>query len=445
MKKNFPMKCVAAFAMLMLPLPMMFVFEVSTFGGFILWHYLIYYAVAGVVTAAGYMAMSVKRSQHKAKTIFLSNIMIAAIGTVLTILVPIVSTAVNNTLGEYTFNVFNFSIALMPSVVVWYLLGLSLRKNSFDEVYTPVWLGIYLVETFMCYIFCCAMSEDKAYLNDSKTKIVVLLIVMALLTVLLINQTNIQSQIDRRRNTNLIVPKGLKLYNAKLISIVGAVILVALLLKDYVAAGLKWLVQMTLKIIDTLIFNIRFQQTDSLTTEDTQLPDSDIFSTEQGNKDFLIYILVIVVVVLIIVFRKKIIGFFKKIAKRFFGKFSVDDSAVNEYVDYTDSYETLDIKQEKIVRETKKDCLKKYRKTKDKTEKFRLGYRLYIMWLAERSTDNISAMTVEQQRNVSDKLYHGTANINELSGSYNRVRYDDENPNDNDMTSAEHLIDELYK
>lgn len=445
MKKNFPMKCVAAFAMLMLPLPMMFVFEVSTFGGFILWHYLIYYAVAGVVTAAGYMAMSVKRSQHKAKTIFLSNIMIAAIGTVLTILVPIVSTAVNNTLGEYTFNVFNFSIALMPSVVVWYLLGLSLRKNSFDEVYTPVWLGIYLVETFMCYIFCCAMSEDKAYLNDSKTKIVVLLIVMALLTVLLINQTNIQSQIDRRRNTNLIVPKGLKLYNAKLISIVGAVILVALLLKDYVAAGLKWLVQMTLKIIDTLIFNIRFQQTDSLTPEDTQLPDSDIFSTEQGNKDFLIYILVIVVVVLIIVFRKKIIGFFKKIAKRFFGKFSVDDSAVNEYVDYTDSYETLDIKQEKIVRETKKDCLKKYRKTKDKTEKFRLGYRLYIMWLAERSTDNISAMTVEQQRNVSDKLYHGTANINELSGSYNRVRYDDENPTDNDMISAEHLIEELYK
>lgn len=445
MKKNFPMKCVAAFAMLMLPLPMMFVFEVSAFGGFILWHYLIYYAVAGAVAAAGYMAMSVKRSQHKAKTIFLSNILIAAVGAVLTILVPIVSTAVNNTLGEHTFNVFNFSIALMPSVVVWYLLGLSLRKNSFDEVYTPVWLGIYLVETFMCYIFCCAMSEDKAYLNDSKTKIVVLLIVMALLTVLLINQTNIQSQIDRRRNTNLIVPKGLKLYNAKLISIVGAVILVALLLKDYVAAGLKWLVQMTLKIIDTLIFNIRFQQTDSLTPEDTQLPDSDIFSTEQGNKDFLIYILVIVVVVLIIVFRKKIIGFFKKIAKRFFGKFSVDDSAVNEYVDYTDSYETLDIKQEKIVRETKKDCLKKYRKTKDKTEKFRLGYRLYIMWLAERSTDNISAMTVEQQRNVSDKLYHGTANINELSGSYNRVRYDDENPNDNDMTSAEHLIDELYK
>ena len=445
MKNNFPMKCVAALAMLMLPLPMMFVFEVSAFGRFTLWHYLVYYAIAGTVTAAGYITMSVKRSQHKAKAIFFSNILIAVVGTVFTILVPIVSTAVNNMLGENTFNVFNFSIALMPSVVVWYLLGLSLKNNSFDEVYTPVWLGIYLVETFMCYIFCCAMSEDRAYLNDSKTKIAVLLVMMALLTVLLINQSNIQSQIDRRRNTNLIVPKGLKLYNAKLISIVGAVILVALLLKDHVTAGLTWLVQMTLKIIDALIFNIRFQQTDSLTPEDTKLPDSDIFSAEQGNKDILIYILVIAVIVLLIVFRKKIIGFFKKLAKRFFGKFSVDDSTENEYEDYTDSYETLDIKQEKIARETKKDCLKKYRRTKDKTEKFRLGYRLYIMWLAQRSTDNISTMTVEQQRNVSDKLYHGTEDINELSVSYNRVRYDDEDPTDNDMTATERLIDELYK
>ena len=68
-----------------------------------------------------------------------------------------------------------------------------------------------------------------------------------------------------------------------------------------------------------------------------------------------------------------------------------------------------------------------------------------IMWLAERSTDNISAMTVEQQRSVSDKLYHGTESIGDLSGSYNKVRYDDENPTDNDMTATEHLIDELYK
>ena len=42
MKKDFLMKCVAALAMLLVPLPLMFVFEVTAFKGFTLWHYPIY-------------------------------------------------------------------------------------------------------------------------------------------------------------------------------------------------------------------------------------------------------------------------------------------------------------------------------------------------------------------------------------------------------------------
>lgn len=445
MKKNFIMKCVAALAMLLIPLPPMFVFEVAAFSGFVLWHYLIYYAVAGAVTASGYLAMSIRSSRHTPKTIFLSNMLIVGFGAAIVILVAVISSVINNVLGENGFGVFNFCLAFMPAVLVWYLLGLSLEKNKFDEVFTPVWLGIYLVGTFICYIFCCVMSEDKAYLNDSKNKIAVLLVVMALLTVLLINQSNIQSQIDRRRNTNLIVPKGLKLYNAKLIGIVGGIILAALLLKDYVAAGLTWLVQMTLKIIDALIFNIRFQQTDPITGDDTKIPDIDIIQAEQSGKDIFVYVIILTALVLLIVFRKKIWAFIRKAAKRFFGKYSVDDNTVNEYDDYTDSYETLDIKQEKIVRESEKDCLKRYRKTKDSTEKFRLGYRLYAMWLSRRSTEDISAMTVEQQESVSDKLYHGTGNIKAFGDNYNKVRYDDRQATENDIRLSDRLIDELYK
>ena len=186
---------------------------------------------------------------------------------------------------------------------------------------------------------------------------------------MLINQSNIRSEIDRRRNTNLIVPKGLRLYNAKLIAIVGAVMLAALMLKDYVAAGLTWLAKMTVKIIDTPLFNIRFLQTEQMTPEDTQLPDSDILSAEGGSRDFLLYILVVVIVVLVIVFRKKILSLMRKIAGRIFGKYSVEDTVQEVYDDYTDSYEELDIRQERIVNETDKDCLKRYRKAKDNNEK----------------------------------------------------------------------------
>lgn len=445
MKKDFLMKCVAALAMLLVPLPLMFVFEVTAFKGFMLWHYPIYYAVAAISAASGYFLMCLRRSRHTPKTIFLVNTLMALTATVLVVLVAVVSSQINNVLGENGFNVFYFCVALMPSVIVWYLLGMSLKKNRFDDIFTPVWLGIYLVETFICYIFCCAMSADMEYLGASEHRISVLLVVMALLTVLLINQSNIRSEIDRRRNTNLIVPKGLRLYNAKLIAIVGAVILAALMLKDYVAAGLTWLAKMTVKIIDTLLFNIRFLQTEQMTPEDTQLPDSDFLSAEGESRDFLLYILVVVIVVLVIVFRKKILSLMRKIAGRIFGKYSVDDTVQEVYDDYTDSYEELDIRQERIVNETDKDCLKRYRKAKDNNEKFRLGYRLYAMWLSKRSTEDISTKTVEQHRLISEKLYHGTNNIGAFSDSYSKIRYDDEPATADDILLSDSLINELYK
>ena len=444
MKKDFLMKCVAALAMLLVPLPLMFVFEVTAFKGFMLWHYPIYYAVAAIAAASGYFLMCLRRSRHTPKTIFLVNMLMALTATVLVVLVAVVSSQINNVLGENGFNVFYFCVALMPSVIVWYLLGMSLKKNRFDDIFTPIWLGIYLVETFICYIFCCAMSADMEYLGASEHRISVLLVVMALLTVLLINQSNIRSEIDRRRNTNLIVPKGLRLYNAKLIAIVGAVILAALMLKDYVAEGLTWLVKMTVKIIDTLLFNIRFLQTEQMTPEDTQLPDSDILSAEGKSRDFLLYILVVVIVVLVIVFRKKILSLMRKIAGRIFGKYSVDDTVQEVYDDYTDSYEELDIRQERIVNETDKDCLKRYRKAKDNNEKFRLGYRLYAMWLSKRSTEDISTKTVEQHRIISEKLYHGTNNIGAFSDSYSKIRYDDEPATNDDIHLSDSLINELY-
>ena len=445
MKKDFLMKCVATLAMLLVPLPLMFVFEVTAFKGFMLWHYPIYYAVAAIAAASGYFLMCLRRSRHTPKTIFLVNMLIALTATVLVVLVAVVSSQINNVLGENGFNVFYFCVALMPSVIVWYLLGMSLKKNRFDDIFTPIWLGIYLVETFICYIFCCVMSADMEYLGASEHRISVLLVVMALLTVLLINQSNIRSEIDRRRNTNLIVPKGLRLYNAKLIAIVGAVILAALMLKDYVAAGLTLLVRMTVKIIDTLLFNIRFLQTEQMTPEDTQLPDSDILSAEGESRDFLLYILVVVIVVLVIVFRKKILSLMRKIAGRIFGKYSVDDTVQEVYEDYTDSYEELDIRQERIVNETDKDCLKHYRKAKDNNEKFRLGYRLYAMWLSKRSTEDISTKTVEQHRIISEKLYHGTNNIGAFSDSYSKIRYDDESATADDILLSDSLINELYK
>lgn len=444
MKKNFVLKCIAVLAMLLLPLPLLFVFDVIAFEGFSILRYLIYYSACIVICPAGYLLMSARKAQHKPKLIFLLNMLIGAAAVAFAVLTALFSALVHSAMGENEFDAFTLCAGLIPAVLLWYHLGMRIRKYNFDEVFPFSWLGLYLVETVLCYVFCCVMEADRAYLGASKTKIAVLLVVMGLITVILVNQTNIQTQIDQRRNTNLIVPKGLRLYNAKLIGIVGFIILAALLLKDYIAAGLTWMVTMTLKIIDFLIFNIEFQQTDPIYGEDTQIPEGDLFSTERGGKDFLIYILIIALVILVIVFRKKIISFFKSIASRFFGKFSAEDTDVYEADSYTDSYEKLDIRQERITKTTKKDCLKMYRKEQDKTKKFRLGYRLYLMWLSERSNDDLGNMTVEQQAEKSEKIYHGENDTLQLAKRYSEIRYNDKNASDKDFEVADRLIDELY-
>ena len=99
MKKDFLMKCVAALAMLLIPLPLMFVFEVTAFKGFMLWHYPIYYAVAAIAAASGYFLMCLRRSRHTPKTIFLVNTLMALTATVLVVLVAVVSSQINNVLG----------------------------------------------------------------------------------------------------------------------------------------------------------------------------------------------------------------------------------------------------------------------------------------------------------------------------------------------------------
>lgn len=444
MKKNFVLKCIAVLSMLLLPLPLLFVFDVSAFRGFDILRYLIYYSACIVICPVGYFLLSARKAQHKPKLIFLFNMIIGVVAIALVVLTGLGSALVHSVMGENEFDAFTLCFGLIPSVLLWYHLGMRIKKYNFDEIYSFPWLGIYLVETVLCYIFCCVMEADRAYLGASKTKIAVLLVIMGLITVILVNQTNIQTQIDQRRNTNLIVPKGLRLYNAKLIGIVGAIIIAALFLKDYIAAGLTWIVTMTLKIIDALIFNIRFQQTDPIYGEDTQIPEGNLFSTERGGKDFLIYILVIVSVILVIVFRKKIISFFKSIVARFFGKFSAEDTDVYEADNYTDSYEKLDIRQERITKTTKKDCLKMYRKEQDKTKKFRLGYRLYLMWLSERGSDNLGNMTVEQQAEKSKKIYHGENDTLQLANRYSEIRYNDKNASDKDFEVADSFINELY-
>lgn len=442
--KNLILKSCAAAAMLLVPLPLMLLFDGTAFEVFSVWRYVIYYALSVIPVAAGYLLIAFKRSRTTPKSVFAANILLGFAALLLSAAV-IISVNIASANTDQSFNSFYLCIALIPAVVEWLFTGTRLYKKAFSDVFTMVWLGVYITETFFCYIFCSILNENHKQLSYSSSGMVYLFIVMALLTVLLINQSNIDTQISQRRNTNLIVPKGLKRYNAKLISIVGLVILAVLLLKDIIASGLRWFAKITLQIIDYILFSIQFQQqTDPIAEEEQTIIGEELASSE-GNKDFILYIVIIIAVVLLIVFRRQIIAFFKSVASKIFRKLSVDNTADETAYDYTDSYEAIDIKTTRLKPETADNCLKRYRKSKNPNEKFRLGYRLYMMWLAKRSRDMNGNMTVEQHMEQAEKLYHGDKDISVISDGYSKVRYNDESADSDSLDRMDKLVNELYK
>ncbi len=442
MKKNNALKICAIISMILVPFPLIIMFDGAAFDEISYLRYLIYFAVAFIPIVTGYFIKRLRSAQLKPKRVFLVNLLLCIITVALCVICCIVIDKINEATG-YSFPSHYLCFAFIPSIVVWTYLGLKLHKTSFSDIFTFLWLGVFITETFFCYIASVIMEVDHPLLVTAKSNMVILLVIVALLTVLLINQTNIETQINQRKNTSLIVPKGLRSYNAMLIMLVGIFILAALLLKDPLSAFLTWLVITVFRIIDALLYAIPIDSNTS-SSGDTEITMPGETVTNGGN-DILIFIVLTVLIVLLIVFRKQIFAGIKKIAQRIFGKFSVPEAATDDTLGYTDTYEMLDQNAVKIKKDTDKDCLKKYKKENDLTEKFRLGYRLYLMWLKNHSKADIATLTVEEQKKLSARVYHGNSDIVGISDSYTGIRYGDKSAKQDSSIDMDKLIDELYK
>ncbi len=441
MKNRFLRVC-AALSMLIIPLPVMLMFDSAAFKEQNILRYLFYFLTAIPSVAAGYLLQKVRATQTKTKKIFMMSLTMIITLVVMFVITSITVNAINES-TEYSFNGTYVIFALLPAISLWFLLGIKLTRKSFSDIYTPLWLCIFMVETFLCYIFAFFLKEDHPLMTNAQSAMAYLVIIMALIVALLINQSNIETQINQRKNTNLIVPKGLKAYNAKLIIIVGAVILFLMLFRKIIADILWWLIQNTLRLIDSILQVIKMETSAPITPDGT-IPDSPLIGIQEGGADFTIYVVFIIALVLAIIFRKRILAFFKSIALKIYNKFSAKETESFAEENYIDYYEPITQQSQVIKYETDADCLKRYKKEKDSTEKYRLGYRLYMMWLAKRNKGMTEKLTVEQQKSISRTTYHGSADIEDITDSYTKIRYNDCVADSEKLSTMDELVKELY-
>ncbi|MCH5325071.1 MAG: hypothetical protein J1E39_07620 [Eubacterium sp.] len=446
--RNKILKVVSIIAMLAVPLPLMSMFDVLGTEQFLPLKYLIYFCFCWIPMLGGYFLELFKRKQTKPKKIALSKVLLF-IGAVMAEVLALVGLSVADRLTKANTFTFMAVLSFLPSVLMWYLAGRKLTEKSFTDTFTFQWLAVYAVESFLCYIFASmqqAMMDYNQTFSDAlsacRSLIAFMLIIMAMITVLLINQSNIETQINRRKNINLIVPRGLRSHNARMIIIVCSVILLLMLCKDIIVDFLNWIATTTLKIIDALLMNIEMY---SAPIPDDETPDGlgELLSVGGSGFDVTLYLALIVAVVLIIVFRKKIAEFFRYMAGRLFKRLSAQDEKTYEDEGYTDYYETISIRKERIEQTTPTELLKSYKKEQNPTEKYRIGYRLFLMWMAKRSKKLSPAYTVEQQTDEASRLYMGKCDIEKISETYSDIRYNDKTADNGG--EMDRLIEELYK
>ncbi len=446
--RNKLLKICAAAAMLLVPLPIMSLFDVLSTEQFSPLKYLAYYCFCWLPIILGYLAARFRRNQSKPKALVLARITLAAGVVLLAVITPIGLKIAENITDEKLFTA-SAVLSLLPAVMTWYVLGIKLNEKSYSEVFTFPWLGAYLTESFLCYIFAAVQqmmdtisdSELSLALSGCRSLIAVLLIIIAMLTVLLINQSNIDTQVNRRKNTNLIIPRGLRAHNARIIIIVCAVILALMLCKDMIAAFLEWIAQTTAKIADMLLMNIRMQ-TSQPENGSSDLSLGQLFSNNEGV-DILLYVVLAAAVIAVIALRKKIAALFRALAAKLFGKLSAPPENTADTENYTDYYESITEHKQRNERLSTSELLKKYKKESDPAEKYRIGYRLYLIWLSMRSKKLSPAFTVEEQSKEAARLYNGECDINEIAEKYSDIRYHDQTIDQ--TTDMDSLIEELYK
>lgn len=440
--KNNLLRGISAVCMLLLPLPLILMLDCAAFDEFNLLRYVFYFLCAIPSVLSGYLLQKIKNSQLKPKRILLFNI-IKLVVLISMFVILIITTDKICEASNYSFYDTYVNFAMLPSISLWFLLGMKLNLKSFSDIFTPLWLCIFLVESFLCYVFCFFLKGDHPIMSVAQSAMAYLVIIMALMVALLVNQSNIETQINQRKNTNLIVPKGLRSYNASLIIIVGAIILFAMLFRNVFAGIVWWFIKFTLILIDSILQLIKLE-TSAPITPDGEIPDSPSLGVQQSGVDFSIYIIFLVAIILVIIFRKRIFTFFRNLIMRIVGRFSQNDTSTSEYENYTDYYEVINLYEKPQNVESSSDCLKRYKKEKDGTQKFRLGYRLYIMWLAKRSKNISNTLTVEQQKFIAEKTYHGESDIHEISDSYTEIRYNDKAADSENLAQMDELIKELY-
>ena len=307
---------------------------------------------------------------------------------------------------------------------------------------------------FGCQIVAIILLEIMR--KDYSLSVPIVVFLLAVICYALVeNQANIDHMMDRRKHDRSILPKQVRQYNVMLLGVLSGIGCLALFTREILAhifavvgALLLKAVFYVLKLFGKLInFLMPLSEQSPIKTPEEQVQKFEETLEGTGSAFPVGWILLIIIIVLLIWKHSSIL----QALNRWFHRLPIfrHMPASNEY--YEDVVEWLPSEERVRIKKTHKNTFKnwkkeflRYVKMEEGSEKFRCGYSLLLRWVSLKGTQlALSDTTLEILEKAKYCLYPLSGD--EVTDSYNRLRYGEKNISSKEFQTLDQLLKQLSK
>lgn len=431
---NRALRAIAILGQLISVFPFVVLCEGAGYDAYIWWHYIAIYATIAVFYVMGRLcgawAASPRHSRSfRSKAAFLSRTALA----VPIILFMIVCGALELSTGLYLY--------VLPSAIIMFFGGHATYGREYTDIFTRAWFALYFVAGLMTNVILW-FTRDDVLISSGGFQICfgfgALMIIAAVLT----NQTTIDTCTNQRDSGRLVLPDGLRGYNAWLVAAVAAVT-VGLFL--FVGPAARLLTAGVGQILRLLLWLLT--RRGEMSATDNMLSDSDgesglvVDVADNSFAEATTLLLVIGIIVLMIVFRKQIAEMIRGL---FAPLFKVQET-VSEIAYSDEISEAPDTSRSYISRRKREQNLyKQFRREKDSLRKYRYGYKLMMLRLEDTAFATVPTDNTDIHRVKGENGLHSES-VRKIVDIYNDVRYKGRVPTDEEISFAESFIEEIRR
>lgn len=313
----------------------------------------------------------------------------------------------------FSFEYQSLSVMLTPAAaILWCRFGF--RFGSRQEMISPPVIGIYCTEAAFMYPITASFEEKS---STGTTTILIITAVITVCGVLLFNRRQLNNMSNMGRNKGRLISKATLRFNTKTSLIFSGMILLMFFLAGF---GAKWLWYGVKALIRFIIYlltgNPLGNADEGSTVYKPSIPDE---LSRIDTSVFWTIVVILAIVLFVVLLRKPIMEFIREFIQNFKKRFGIP-AAQKEKIYYTDVYQN--IKTRSYRNYTFKKAIQAFKREKDFTKKFRLGYKAFMIRIDEKTEGTAPSDTarihLEKGKKITD-----SEKLEEIIKTYCSIRY----------------------